>query len=212
MSDLASRVRLARRAVDQEYGQAKAVIAEAKKAQTDVASLAAKRDLLAQATALLSTIGEERQAEAQLKVEGLVTHALKMVFGEELSFHLIAGTRGNQAITDFVVRSTMGDGTVVDTPVMDARGGGLAAVVGFLLRLVVILLSPVAPVLFLDETFAHLSEEYLAPLGEFLHELVERTEVQIVMVTHQSEFAAYADRAYRFSVKGGATQVEELTT
>jgi ABC-type lipoprotein export system ATPase subunit len=59
----------------------------------------------------------------------------------------------------------------------------------------------------LDETFAHVSSEYLEPMGQFLREVVDKTGVQIIMVTHQPELAEYADTVYRFSNKDGKTQV-----
>jgi DNA repair exonuclease SbcCD ATPase subunit len=63
-------------------------------------------------------------------------------------------------------------------------------------------------ILILDETFAHVSDEYLPALGEFLREIVDKTGVQIIMVTHQSQFEEWADLVYRFSQINGKTQVE----
>ena len=63
--------------------------------------------------------------------------------------------------------------------------------------------------LVLDETFAHVSEEYLEPLGQFLRQVVDRTGVQILLVTHQDTFLDYADKAYKFSAVDGRTKVVE---
>jgi ABC-type iron transport system FetAB ATPase subunit len=210
LNQLSVQVRTRRRILDQQVGELRAIALEGKRAVAEGQSLAAQRDLLDQAMLLLSTIGEERQAVAQLQIEGLVTHALKTIFGDDLSFHVVTGSRGKQSTTDFVVRSVLG-GTTVDTPVLDARGGGLAAVVGFLLRLVVLLLTKSqAQVLFLDESFAMVSAEYQPALSEFLQELVARTDIQLLMVTHQPALMEGADKVYRFQLKDGLTEVTEV--
>jgi DNA repair exonuclease SbcCD ATPase subunit len=114
---------------------------------------------------------------------------------------------------DFVVKTRLPDGTEFDTEVMSARGGGLAAVVGLLLRVVLILLTrnsgrKSTDILVLDETLAHLSAEYLDAAGQFLRTVVDNTGVQILMVTHQPELAEYADVCYNFRLgEDGTTKV-----
>jgi DNA repair exonuclease SbcCD ATPase subunit len=96
---------------------------------------------------------------------------------------------------------------------MDARGGGLAATVGFLLRVVVLLLRTGGTgkqLLVLDETFAHVSAEYLEGVGRFLREIVDRSGVQIILVTHQETLAEAADVVYRFTAKDGKTVVTHV--
>jgi len=159
---------------------------------------------------LLTSLGEEKQNEAQQTIENLVTSGLQKIFDESLSFHIVQSVRGKASSLEFQVRTATTTGRDLDTSVMDARGGGIAAVIGFLLRLVVFLLRPDSPEKFmvLDESFAHVSDEYLPSLGAFLRELVDRTSVQIVMVTHQPQFADYADKVYRFSSENDLTRVE----
>lgn len=208
LSDLSGRVRQSRRHLDQLRGRAKAHGERGLEVQREVAELSSQAQLLERTAALLAQLGEQRQTTAQLQIEGLVTRGLQTIFGEDLSFHVVQSVRGRQAHTDFVVRSTLSDGTQVDTPVMEARGGGLAATVGFLLRLVVMLLSGQRDTLLvLDETFAMVSDEYTGRLAEFLREVVDKTGVQVLMVTHQAAFTEPADKVYRFTLRDGKTQV-----
>jgi ABC-type molybdenum transport system ATPase subunit/photorepair protein PhrA len=84
---------------------------------------------------------------------------------------------------------------------MDARGGGMAAVTGFMIRLVVLLLTPRARrILFLDETFRFVSSEYEGRLAEFLAEVAERAGVQLVLVTHSDAFNDAADAHYHIEL------------
>ena len=209
LTDLHTRVRRARRALDRQAGESAALSRQAVDLRQEIERLTTLHTDLTHAAAVLTSIGEERQADAQRTVEQLVTKGLQAIFGDELSFHLVPVVRGNRPEVDLIVRSTL-DGADMDTPVMDARGGGLAATIGFLLRLVVLLLSRDRQdtVLFLDETFAHLSADYEPRLAEFLRDLVDETGVQIVMVTHSDAFSDLADTRYRFTLRNGVTHVE----
>ncbi len=212
LTALTDRLRRARRALDRLAGEAAAVARQGIHLNEQITALTTEHDDLARAATVLTGIGEHRQADAQRQIETLVTTGLQTIFGDDLSFHLVPTVRGNRPEIDFVVRSTVG-ATTVDTPVLDARGGGLAATVGFLLRLVVLLLDTRRrgdTVLFLDETFAHVSAEYEPRLAEFIAELVTRTGIQIVLVTHSDAFTDLADRRYRFELRDGITQVRTM--
>jgi len=219
LAALTERLRRARRQLDREAGAARTVAVTGQRLTAEVAHLSGQVDLHEQAAALLASIGEDRQTAAQTQIETLVTKGLQTIFGADLSFHLVPGVRAKTPVVDFVVRSGMNDGTgdtVVDTDVLDARGGGLAATVGFLLRLVILLLSTKGragsseSTLLLDETFAHVSAEYEPRLAEFLRELVDKTGVQIILVTHSDAFTDAADVRYRFELTGGVTTVRAV--
>jgi len=212
LAPLTARLGRGRRQLDTLTAEARVVATTGSRLQREIAELRADIDLHTRVGGVLAQIGEERQAQAQTQIEALVTRGLQTIFGEELSFHLVPGTRAKTPVVDFVVRSTLPGGTVVDTDVMDARGGGLAATVGFLLRLVVLLLTRkhTDTVLFLDETFAHVSAEYETRLAEFIRDLVDKTGVQVVMVTHSDAFTDGADVRYRFDLRDGVTQVKQV--
>jgi DNA repair exonuclease SbcCD ATPase subunit len=211
--DLAGEVAHARNRIEQETGEARAIIETRNRMQARAEELAAEAEVHQQVVEILTRIGEARQESTQRQIEDLVTRGLQVIFSEELTFHLVQGVRGGQAQVDFVVRSTYPDpqeeaeDRVVETPVMDARGGGLAAAIGFMLRLVVLMLTPSARrFLALDETFAHVSAEFEPRLAEFLREVSDKAGVQILMVTHSDAFTDVADARYRLALgPDGAT-------
>ncbi len=211
LDSLVIRARQRRRTLDALQGEARATLLRGREIQSEIGDLTETVEELDRVTLLLNSLGEDRQLKAQQTIEDLVTRGLQTIFDESLSFHITQTVKGKSASVEFTVRTTL-DGKIIETPVMEARGGGLAATIGFLLRLVVMLLSKgtaTENILILDETFAHVSDEYLGPLGEFLREVVDKTGVQIVMVTHQPEFTEYADKVYHFSTVDGKTQVRE---
>jgi ABC-type uncharacterized transport system YnjBCD ATPase subunit len=209
---LQQRVRQARSVVERRAGEAAAVARAGIRAREEAEAHKAQAELLQQAASLLTSVGEERQARAQEQVEGLVTQALRAVFGDGISFAMVQGVKGNQPVVEFVVRSDYGGGQLVETDVLAARGGGMAAVIGFALRLVILLLTPEARrVLLLDESFGMVSRSYETAVAEFLREVADRAGVQIVLVTHSDAFDDLADKRYQFALGAdGATEVREL--
>ena len=210
--ELAAQVQAACKRLDRAAGAAQEVARRGKAAQAEVARLRQVAEVQDQVALLLTGLGEERQESARQQVEELVTRALQVIFADNLSFHMIQSVRANRAEVDFVIRSAYGD-DVVETSVMDARGGGMAAVVGFVLRLVVLLLTPGARrFLALDESFAHVSASYEPRVAEFLREVADKAGVQLLLVTHSDAYSELADKRYRLSLgPDGTTQVEEGT-
>ena len=89
----------------------------------------------------------------------------------------------------------------------------MAAVAGFLIQAVLVLLTPnLRPVLFLDEAFAQVSADYEERLAEFISELVHKSPLQVLLVTHSPAYTQSADRMYRFSQVNGVTGAEEVST
>lgn len=208
LDELAGRAAVRRRWLDAAVGEARSVVTRLKTVEAQVADLDAEVKVLEQTTGLLNSLSEERQTAAQATIEELVTRGLQTIFDPSLSFIIVQGVKGNAASVEFLIRKAIGD-AVIETPVLEAQGGGLSATVGFLLRVVVLLLRPESEgqLLCLDETFAHVSDDYVPRVAAFLREVVDRTGIRIVMVTHQQDFTEFADKVYRFSQKDGITQV-----
>ena len=212
IDEIALATRSARREYDRLVGEAQSIAREGQAKQIQVKELKEEIDLLDKVTKVLNSIGEQRQDDAKRTIEALVTQGLQTIFGEDLSFHLETKAAGK---VEFVVVTTLEDGSeIATTPIIDARGGGLAAIVGFLLRLVVLILkNKEDTVLFLDESFAHVSQEYEPRLAEFLREVVDKTGVQIIMVTHSTAYSDQADKIYHLSLdKKGMTVAREGAT
>jgi DNA repair exonuclease SbcCD ATPase subunit len=212
LDSVLQKARRIRRVVDRRIAEARLIATNGKKLKEEISLASHDVDLYNKVAITLASIGETRQARAQETIEELVTRGLNAIFDDDLSFQVVQTQRGKTPEVKFLVKSSMANGRAVETSVMDARGGGLAAVVGFLLRLVVLLLNKdnKDSVLILDESFSHVSAEYERPLAEFIKELIEKTKVQIILVTHSDAFSEFADKRYRFRQPNGLTKVDEL--
>ena len=178
-----------------------------KSLQTKIASLDTSQSLNAAASTLLEELARRRTERVLGTLEALASEGLRQVMGESLQLKIALTTlRGAPA-----AQISLDDGEL-ETPIMDARGGGVAALTGFLLRLGTLLLTPsVRRVLVLDETFAQLSEDYEESLGEFLRDVAARSETQILLVTHSRTLAEGADQIVRVSRKQGASSAQALS-
>jgi hypothetical protein len=207
---LAERVRLARQRIDRQVGQAQQVARAGKAAEAEIAGLESEVELHAKVAALLTTIGEEAQESARARFEALATRALQVIFGAELSFGLVPGESGGQPTLEPVIRSDYA-GTITETPVLDARGGGMAAVAGFVMRLVMLLhVRTARRILFLDESFGFVGNSFTVRVAEFLREVANEADVQIVLVTHDEVYAQYADVLVHLVLgPDGVTYVQE---
>lgn len=199
------------RLLERRIGEARHIAQEGKIRTAEVAELQERIEALEEAIGVLNLYADERQTELQGRIESLVTQGLQSIFGPDISFHVVMSQRGKMTTAGFVVRSQVDEATV-ETPILEARGGGVAAVAGFLLRTVVLLLrKDVRPVMFLDETFAQLSADYEPAMADVLRELVDKTDLQIILVTHSTAYDDSADKSYRVSLDAkGKTQIEAL--
>jgi hypothetical protein len=193
-AELAAEVARQSQLLEREAGRATQVATAGKAAQAEVASLREQAELHRKLAALYTEIGEAAQESARERVEDLGTRALQMIFGAHMGLFLQPGERGGQATLDVMIRSVYG-AKVVETPVMEATGGGVASVVGFVLRLVMLLLTPGARrFLVLDESFGMVSAEFEPAVAEFLAEVAAKASVQLVLITHSKVYGEHADQ------------------
>lgn len=218
LAELRRSVTARRSDLQTEVGVARTKAERAEELRGEVARHLAAREVAERVSGVLSKLASDRDAAARMQVEQLVSSGLNAVFGEsgeQLSFHLIESTQRNAASVDFIVRTTKPDGEVIDTDVMSARGGGVAAMIGVLLRVVLILLTrqtgqPVSSTLVLDESLAMLSADRLEAASAFLRTLVDSAGIQVIMVTHQPELTESADVVHRLSLSpDGVTRVSK---
>lgn len=188
----------AEKLLERERGEVEALVRRAKTAQQKAGEAKELEAACDEASKLLGKFADERQAHVVKSIEGIATAGLTSVFAEDIELKLTQVIRARRVEVDV---SVVTDG--LETPVLEARGGGLAAVAAFLLRVTVLLLSRgTRRLLVLDEPFAHLSSEYAPRAAEFVAELAEKTGLQVIMVTHDDAFSEAADRVVRLTKKG----------
>lgn len=158
-------------------------------------------DVEEKAGAVLLLLEENWRKDFERGVSEAVSDGLSMVFGEDLEFLVESGVRAGQSAVKFSLLTPNGPVDIVN-----AEGGSLAQVCGFLLRVILLLAfqPPMRRIVVLDEAFSGVSEDNVPQLGALLREIVDETGIQIILVTHDPRFGEQADTVYEVERATGA--------
>lgn len=166
-------------------------------------------DLLEQVRILLQRTSEYAREQIKQQIELLVTHCLQFVFGPNIEFSIELVEARGRTEAHFYVISTYDSNYKVKTKPQDARGGGIVDVISLALRIAVIQSTNLykdGP-LILDEPAKHVSNEYIINVAQFLKQISEIFNRQIIMVTHDQYLSEIADLAYNVELKDGCSVV-----
>ncbi len=164
--------------------------------------------LLTETEAILRALLQAKSEESFAEVEHLLLRGLQTVFGPLWNkVSLTCTSKAGRLHAELSLRH--GE---VEGPVLDTFGGGPASLVSFLLRILVLRRTKLAPVILLDETFSQVSGGYLSELSQFLRLLVDRLGMTIVLVTHLPALAESATRVYEARLMpGNKTEFTDVT-
>ena len=151
-----------------------------------------KKEIYLKSIEILDVAQQSVRTSIKDGFENIVTYALQYVFGLDYVFELDFGRKGNLQEVNFQVKSSSLHGGY--DPV-DTSGGGVLDVVSLALRVAILELHKprIEGPIILDESFKHLSRQYLQSAGGFLEALADRVGRQIIIVTHQPEIVKMAD-------------------
>jgi DNA repair exonuclease SbcCD ATPase subunit len=141
----------------------------------------------------------------------LATTALRhTIHDQQLTFRVKQEPKYNRVAIRFVLEEESPRGIVEGDPI-NSYGGGAAAVISLVLRLAVMARMGMGNLLLLDESMHFVSNAYVPGAAMFMRKLAERTGVNILMVTHNSEFITHAHTAYE-GHKDGCLKLRKIRT
>lgn len=208
--------------VQQRIGEHKALVERKKDLEDVIRELQTQEVTVEKAVWLLQKYADFQQKEVIEKVETIVTSGLRSVFqNPTLRFKLFysetkSGTKKKNPEITMAVYYDIG-GEEVKGDIENSFGGGLSVVVSTLLRVVIVtfMSSKIRSILLLDEPLKDLSPPYPGQEGpasgyrdrmaEFLRGLVDELGVQVIMVSHEPNYADVSDVDYRFHGSIGKT-------
>lgn len=156
------------------------------------------------AQALAQNTAKTTQDQLTFHIKDLVETALDSVFPEKYSFGAeFVAKRGRSEARLYLEK----DG--IERDPMNANGGGIVDIIAVALRMACWCLGRTDNVLIFDEPFRFLSAEYRPVMAELLGVMSRRLDLQIIMVTHDPDMVAVADRVFEVSQdKSGISSVE----
>lgn len=200
--------------VQQRVGERRGLERRLADLEGEVADLKLDAATTEKAVWLLQQYAETQQREVIDKIEHVVTSGLQSVFqNTSLEFKLYYSQTkgGTQKKAPEITMAVFYDygGEMVKGDIKNSFGGGLSVVVATLLRVAIVRIlgsRRVRPILFLDENLKDLSPDYDGAahgyrhrMAQFLKILTRDMDIQVIMVTHEPNYAEVSDVDYRFS-------------
>jgi hypothetical protein len=180
------------RKVDQIDGFYRALKTQEQGYVSQIEDLKKEIDILTKTSTVLKHLLDTMVRDEITKMAGLITYGLKTIFEDQNLTFVPEITKKNEKV--HIELKTQNDGVEGD---YESFGGSVAVIESFLLRVLCILKKKYSRLLFLDETFASVGEEYIANTGKLVSELSKKLNLDVLLVTHQKEFMHTADHVYR---------------
>lgn len=173
-------------------------------------AIADNEKLLANTTTardIVSAVGVAAQEKLTAVIEELTTKALQTVFDDTYSFKIESKISRNKVEAFIYV--------VVDGKQLTLRddlGGGVVDVVSFALRIIMWALDckKRSNTIILDEPARCVSHDKISLFGEMLKQMSSMLGLQFIIVSHEDDLIACADKAYKVSIENGISKVTEV--
>jgi DNA repair exonuclease SbcCD ATPase subunit len=163
-------------------------------------------DLYEKTRVLFQKVSEFAREQSRQQIEALVTNCLQFIFDSGIEFRIeINEVRGRPEADFYVVSSINGD--IVKTKPQDSRGGGVVDIISLAIRIAMLECSNLeinGPII-LDEPAKHVSDEYITQVAEFLKQICDMFDRQVIMVTHNRHLSEAAEKWYRIEMTEGVS-------
>jgi DNA repair exonuclease SbcCD ATPase subunit len=168
---------------------------------SDIKDIGARLDRLERVNLYFNVLVEKSITENRQFIERLINSCLCEVFDGAYEVKILEKKNGVRVIryleiVDLVSGVSGGK---------ESHGGGVLAVISFLLRFVISYKFRFFPLLVLDEPFSFVSKEYRGKLSRFVAELCKKFNYTILVVSHEEEMAMHADKTVVFYKSGENT-------
>ena len=208
---LEQEINLAKEKFLQDKGKYENLVSIKKSKENEIENLKKKRENLDKARIFLIKSAEYQRQQIKTEFEEMVSQALQYILEEEIYFEIdIHETRG-RAEAEFFIKSIR-DGVTTRTGIETSRGDGVADIVGLALSIAQIeCTNPKnkGP-LVLDEPAKQVSAEHIENVGNFLKEISEAFDRQIIMITHIDKLGDMSDAKFLVKLEGTESKVERI--
>jgi len=182
--------------IDKLLGEKDLLSSQVQDYETKIKDLKDGIEVIEKAIEVLDLAQREITNEMKEGFESIVTYALQYILGEDYSFKLEFGRHGALQEMNFNIISPS-----LDSPAdpLDTAGGGALDIVSLALRVSILELHKpkIQGPIILDESFKHLSRQYLESAGRFLKAISEKIGRQIIIITHKNELVQIADNSVK---------------
>lgn len=198
IGQLASRSSMLVGAYRSSENRVREMTAEIQTHENELSWLREQRIVSEAAAEVMKQLVERMTSDHLARIAGLLNITLNAVFGEHRKYSVDLVTkesRGTNGVEIYLVEQ-MADGKILRSSLQGGVGGSIRCIMGFALALFFLRRYQCAPIIFLDESFGSLSDEFVPPLIGFMRELANRG-FRFVLISHDPRITPHADRVYR---------------
>jgi DNA repair exonuclease SbcCD ATPase subunit len=208
LSDIKNQIQSLNNDLHIKLGKREALVSRLKICENRLAEIDAETTKLTKASLFLQTLSDTTRQQIIDKISAIVTDALQKVKDTNLEFKMILSTERNQIDVKFVVVDKL---TRQEYDILDSCGGTIADIVTFPLRIALLVKwDPVlSKVLIMDENFKFVSVADQEPLADFIRQISEKLNLQILLVTHSQVLSNKAHKIFGVIKNDGVSIVEE---
>jgi DNA repair exonuclease SbcCD ATPase subunit len=148
---------------------------------------------------VITEVAQQTQQRFKVKVESLVTMAIRSVFDRPFEFSLEFERKYNKMTCRPVVKE---EEKIYDDPEYDL-GGGMLDIISFAFRIVLWSLENPRKrnVIILDEPMKNMGKLIVFG-GQVLKEISHKLNLQLIIITHEDELLEIGDRNFRITHDG----------
>jgi len=193
-----------KRSIDLQRGVMKSTKAQIVEERKRRDSIEEGLDVKTKAREFLSSILRRTETDIENLFGDIGTAAIEFVFSENrrLRFKFEPRNSGGMGVKIRIVKPSPDDDGEIETST-SFEGGGMRDVVALSMRIAMMELyvpKQDGPIM-LDETVKSLADdEAIQGVGEFLRKISDEMGRQIIVITHKSKLASYADRSFSFTL------------
>jgi DNA repair exonuclease SbcCD ATPase subunit len=175
--------------------------------EKEISNLEESVELTQKVSSLFKHLLDVLLDEKKKDIEQLVNYGLKTVIDDrDLRFHIDIEPKYSSIHTTFKTEEV----GVSEGDVLKNFGGGVVNIESFLLRIITLFQTNLSPYLFLDESFSHLSEEYIENCSLLLNNLCKKLGLTVLLITHKDLMLSYADKVYKGKSRYNKLHLDEI--
>lgn len=177
-----------------------------------VSDLTSSKVLLDNSLNVFRTLLDRLSQEHINQLTTLLTNALQTIFFDR-DYRVeveVLDKRSSKTLNFFLIE-TLETGEIIKSPFQDSIGGGILAVIGFILQVFYLSFLNKSPIIFIDEGFSQVSTQYIPYLMSFINELSITKSFIMVLISHDPRLNPYSNNTYHVN-RGTVKKVSKSTT
>ena len=167
-----------------------------KQKESEIVTLRGEYKLQEKAIIVMKELIDKLSQQHIKKLVDLLSFALKTIFYDKnYSVELKVENKRDSKSAQFFLVERIGEETL-RYDFEDGIGGGILAVVGFVLQVFYLGYFKLAKIIFCDESFSQISDQYIDGLMSFIHKLSDKRGFIFVLVSHDKRLIDRGDKVY----------------